>query len=795
MIFNKSYMFFVSKQVWLFVLFTFISIPFANAQSEGTIPTVLNRFIPFKLGVGVNSLYDEVNPVLTPGEDTLFFSRVDHPQNYYGHFRSQGIWYSVKQSDETWSEARKVNASFNNNRYNALYSISDNGDCLVSGVYNKNGRYKKRGLSIVRYDTAKNRWSNPVKVRVPKFSRQDKGLTSSAYMNKKGNIIVLSYTKRWQSANISKVRFSVKNSKGKWKSPKAAKNPIMRNLFKSIETPFLAEDDSTLYFSAYVKGSGNKFQNNIYVTHRLDNTFKKWIDPKPLNATINSRSWENYYKQFNDDNWAMFTVSSVGENTDIFMVKLNEPRPYVDLSGTVVLEGKPIKEPFEILINGLVVDSVRINRDSSSYAVHLPFGQKYEIQAQSEEREAKIEQIDATFQLEYSKKTKNLQLSKLPFLDLSGVVTVNGEILTDPFDVIINGEVVDSVSTNPSIGLYSVKLPLGRIYDLEVRSGNYIPVKDYVDVSRENRQMRVEKNLKLRAIPYVDIEGYIFDKQTNSAIPQESNPKLMVNGIAVDTLSLTNGYYKIRIPWGHKYALQIQADEYDPQPVIIDLTFTKNYKKIVQDLYASQMEKYATITGKVLDKKTDLPITSSFSIHVNGSYNTNSKVNASSGTYELRLSLGEKSTLTASAEGYFPISEMVDLTGEEGNVKVIKDLYMVPLKIGEHILLNNIEFETASSTLKPESYEDIDRVVDFLRLIPTLKIEIGGHTDSSGKDSYNLALSDSRARSVTSYILSKGISKDRVQSKGYGEASPVETNLTPEGRAKNRRVEFLVLEQ
>lgn len=794
MIFNKSYVFSINKQIWLFVFFVFTIVPLLKAQTEIP-PTILNRFIPFKLGEEVNSLYEEVNPVLTPSEDTLFFSRIDHPQNYYGYFRSQDIWYSVKQSDETWGEARRVKASFNNSRYSSLYSISDNGDCLVSGIYTKNGRYRKRGLSIVRYDTARNRWSNPVKVRVPNFSRQDKGLTSSAYMNKKGNIIVLSYTKKWQSANISKVRFSVKNSKGKWKSPKAAKNPIMRNLFKSVETPFLAEDDSTLYFSAYVKGSGSKFQNNIYVTHRLDGTFKKWIDPKPLNATINSRSWENYYKLFNDDNWAMFTVSSVGNDSDIFMVKLNEPRPYVDLKGVVVLEGSPIKEPYEIMINGLVVDSVRINRDSSSYAVHLPFGHKYEIQAKSEEREAKVEQIDATFQLEYSSAIRNLQLSKLPFLDLSGIVTVNGEILTDPFDVFINGQIVDSVSTNPSIGMYSVKLPLGRIYDLEVRSGNYIPVKDYVDVSKENRQMRVEKNLKLRAIPYVDIEGYLFDKQSNSIIPQQANPKLMVNGIAVDTITLTNGYYKIRVKWGHKYALQIQADEYDPQPFIIDLTFTKNYKKIIQDLYASQMEKYATITGKVLNKNTNLPITSSFLIDVDGTHSTNSTVNSSSGTYELRLSLGKRSTLTASADGYFPISEIVDLTGEEGNVKVIKDLYLVPLNIGEHILLSHIVFETASSKLKPESYEDIERVVDLLRLIPTLRIEIEGYTDSSGKDSYNLGLSDSRAKSVTEYILSKGISGHRVEFKGYGEASPVATNLTPEGRAKNRRVEFMVLEQ
>ncbi|MEN8248709.1 MAG: OmpA family protein, partial [Bacteroidota bacterium] len=165
-----------------------------------------------------------------------------------------------------------------------------------------------------------------------------------------------------------------------------------------------------------------------------------------------------------------------------------------------------------------------------------------------------------------------------------------------------------------------------------------------------------------------------------------------------------------------------------------------------------------------------------------------------SGAYSGRLALGKKSSRTASADSYFPVAEIVDVTDEIENVELTQDLILVPLKVGEAILLNNITFETASAVLKGDSFSDMDRVIDLLKAFPALKIEIAGHTDSSGGDASNLRLSQARAESVTEYILAHGISPDRVVSKGHGESKPVATNLTPGGRAQNRRVEFVVLE-
>lgn len=753
----------------------------------------LNRFIPYSISESINTSYDEINPVFSPDEKIVYFSRTDHPENHYGSFRSQDIWYAELQSDGTWSDPQRIDAPFNKNRFNAIYSVTNEGQFLVSGVYKKNGTYKKRGLSLV--NKTADGWSMPTRLKMPKINRGDKGLVSIVYLSKEGDEMLLSYAHAWQRSSMQKLRYSQTKDNGKWKSPKVVEKKVLGKRFKSIEAPFLSDDGLTLYFSAYGKKKGNSYMNNIYQMTRSNKFTNNWSDLKKVENVVNSSYWDNYYKLFKESNWAIFAQADVGDDADIFIVKLHEPKPYVDLQGFVRLDGELFLEDFEVMINGQVVDSVRIDTTKASYAVHLPLGARYELQAKAIEKVAKIEVIDATEELEYLPLNKDLELSLLPFLDLSGSVTANGNLLQKSFEVLVNGQRVDSMKIDSVTSTYSVKLPLGRSYQLEVRSSNYIPGQAIIDVTNEERQIRIEKDLEVTALPYVDISGQLYNTETKNLILAISNPKVIVNGVEVDSLTIVNGTYNVRLPWGQKYVLQLIVDEFGPVPGILDLVAVDNYQEISQDLYASPLEKYATLTGKVINMKTQNAITESFAIDVNGAESTNSVINATTGTYEVRLPLGQKVVVTGSADKFFPISEVIDLTSETENVKVIKDLQMMPLEVGESILLNNIFFETGSTNLKPASYSDIDRVVDLLRLVPTLKIEISGHTDSSGKDAFNLALSNSRARSVAEYIKGKGLGDDRVVHKGYGEAKPRASNLTPDGRAKNRRVEFVVLEQ
>ena len=104
-------------------------------------------------------------------------------------------------------------------------------------------------------------------------------------------------------------------------------------------------------------------------------------------------------------------------------------------------------------------------------------------------------------------------------------------------------------------------------------------------------------------------------------------------------------------------------------------------------------------------------------------------------------------------------------------------------------------FDTNKAIIKKKSFSLLDELVDLLKGASFItKVRVEGHTDDRGSDEYNLDLSDRRARSVMEYITGKGISGERLVSKGFGESQPLESNKSKTGRAKNRRVAFVILE-
>lgn len=105
----------------------------------------------------------------------------------------------------------------------------------------------------------------------------------------------------------------------------------------------------------------------------------------------------------------------------------------------------------------------------------------------------------------------------------------------------------------------------------------------------------------------------------------------------------------------------------------------------------------------------------------------------------------------------------------------------------------NIKFDVNKSVLKPESITTIKQVKDYLDKNPTIKLEINGHTDSDGTDEANLILSQQRANAVKSQLASMGIDMNRLTTKGCGESQPIDKNSTPESKANNRRVEFIII--
>lgn len=172
-----------------------------------------------------------------------------------------------------------------------------------------------------------------------------------------------------------------------------------------------------------------------------------------------------------------------------------------------------------------------------------------------------------------------------------------------------------------------------------------------------------------------------------------------------------------------------------------------------------------------------------------------------SGRYSFTLEEYLPLKAIASDSGYFnnsvkfsgPVDiEEVDFTNPE------ICLTLIP-KPEESVKVDNVYYDFNKASLQKTSFASLDKLVILLNENPALEIELNSHTDSKGTEEYNQKLSDARAKSVVDYLISKGIDRNRLMSKGYGETIPVADNTNadgsdnPEGRQKNRRTEFKVL--
>ncbi len=218
------------------------------------------------------------------------------------------------------------------------------------------------------------------------------------------------------------------------------------------------------------------------------------------------------------------------------------------------------------------------------------------------------------------------------------------------------------------------------------------------------------------------------------------------------------------------------------------------------DLYSFELYKEARplpityIRGTVYDAGTKAPVEADVQLYdlKTGNLATGAYSDPKTGEFLVCLPSGEYA-LNASADGYLFFSKNYNVATSTVNEPVTLEVPLSPLTAGSTIALRNIFFNTASYDLLPASNAELDKLVKLLQSNPTLRIELGGHTDNVGADAANLTLSDQRAKAVREFVIAKGIEADRITAAGYGETKPIATNDTEEGRAQNRRTEVTVL--
>ncbi|MCS6990383.1 MAG: OmpA family protein [Chitinophagales bacterium] len=219
------------------------------------------------------------------------------------------------------------------------------------------------------------------------------------------------------------------------------------------------------------------------------------------------------------------------------------------------------------------------------------------------------------------------------------------------------------------------------------------------------------------------------------------------------------------------------------------------------DLYAFELytqarpSPVAYITGTVTDAVTEQPLAAELQLFDvrTGTLVAASKSDVSDGRYLIALRPGTDYALHAIARGYLFFSKHFSLSQWATIRPDTLPVQLKALAIGQSMPLYNIFFDHDSYALKPESEVELQRLVVFLRQNPTVRIRIDGHTDDVGSHEHNQRLSENRARAVLEYLAANGIEPTRLSYKGFGETQPVATNLTDEGRARNRRTEITII--
>lgn len=559
-------------------------------------------FLPQNLGSNVNSEYNEINPVLSPDGNILYFVRANHPENTYGKGNSQDIWFSEKQPDGTWGKAERFPDKINSSRYNAYLAISGDGSkILISGLFKKNGMYYAPGLSTIESKGDAD-WSSPQKLDIPGFKKLMGGRSFNASMSYDGNVIVVSASR--QSAR-KKLDIYISQFNGSYWSRFKKLDFGKSALFSSEEAPCIAgENNDIIYFSS--KREGGVGDYDIYVSSRLSkDDITVWSEPKLLEGNTNTPGFESYFKPDLKGEVAYY-VSSSGSigGTDIFKIKLKEDKPYVEVKGKIInkITNKPItyKKGYKITMDGKPTDSVKINYDSATYSAHLPFGKKSFLKTAIEYYQNDTMSYDATKIKEYLAIEKDLYVTPFPYVLLKGnfLVTPTGAYLpmTASPRLCLNGVVIDSATVNAAKASYEVKVMYGKKYSISFTGIGYKSIPDSLDLSEKAEYEIVTKDLyglkEADPTPMAVVQGKVINKKTSK--PFAGIKPFVIQTDKVPTPAFTantvTGEYTLTIPVGDTYVINARADAYYPVFEPLDLKAEKNDMKVFKDLVIAPIE-------------------------------------------------------------------------------------------------------------------------------------------------------------------------------------------------------------
>jgi outer membrane protein OmpA-like peptidoglycan-associated protein len=372
---------------------------------------------------------------------------------------------------------------------------------------------------------------------------------------------------------------------------------------------------------------------------------------------------------------------------------------------------------------------------------------------------------------------------------LSGVVAIVGE----------DGFSIKSAKVGPDGEYRFCDIPFGSGYTLAAKSRGYPKFEKKFDLPESVGKEGSRQDAILEKIKATDLFGRVVDEETKEPLTSASVVIKDKNGQHVANLKTdTDGRYRTTLPFELNYEVTASAPDYVERSALVSL-YPNDYPNGKQqnfELAKPKPKTTACIKGYVIQLGTDIKIPGADVTVLDATGSIVKKVQSNAdGYYEACDVPFGVYNLSGTKKGYmYNLVENVEVKPEDVDNGVTQDIELLKFEIGAKIVLKNIYYDVAKATLRDESVAELDRLVNIMDQNPTLVVEIGGHTDSDGSESYNQRLSQARSQSVVDYLLDAGIAEDRMVAKGYGELEPIVPNDTKENKQLNRRTEFKVLD-
>ena len=360
---------------------------------------------PVRLSDKVNSAdYSEVAPVISADGKTLFVDRKGTPENTFNKDQDD-IWFSELDQNGEWTQLKNIGPPLNNEGHNFVISISpDNNTVLVGNTYKEDGSALTQGVSISRKTSTG--WEIPKALNIEGYYNDNEYVS---YFLAADNKTLLMSIENKDGFGEKDIYVSFVKDDGSWTKPLNLGSTV--NNWGDESNPFLAADGTTLFYST--DGQPGYGGTDVFVTHRLDDTWLNWSKPLNLGKPINSPNWElGYFLTAKGD------YAYLASGGDIYkVVNPERPEPVVLISGKVF--NKKTKEPmsanirYSDLTRNEELGNAISNPVTGEYKIVLPIGRIYSFLAEHEGFYSIAENIDVKTLADYKEINKDLYLTPI----------------------------------------------------------------------------------------------------------------------------------------------------------------------------------------------------------------------------------------------------------------------------------------------------------------------------------------------------------------------------------------------